>query len=54
MEIYPKTYYNQLFHNKNEELIDIIVSMTKFIIGNKGRVLTGAFQMSNLYKVNEK
>ena len=28
--------------------------MTKFIINNKGSILTGAFQIQNLYKMKEK
>ena len=28
--------------------------MTKFIINNKGNILTGAFQIQNLFKLKEK
>ena len=54
VEIYPKAYYKQLFENKNEELIDIIVAMTKFIMKCKGQTLTNSFQIENLFKVGEK
>ncbi len=55
MEIYPKQYYNKLFLNKNQELIDIINSMAKFIINNKGKILiAGGFNLKNLFRIDQK